>query len=533
MVLYQYLIKIYQFDKYSIFNHHSFIRFFKPSFNESIIQFQYKSNISTSQLFPSYISLQLFNNTPPLYQKSYKYFEGYTVTLRTKEINNEIVQSSIINATHFRRHESYIVKYVNHTEQPVIDYDSNPCKSFSFPYCILQNYDDSDHYSFSYSLFYQSNYVIYIDIDELDVPLNYINTTMIDIALYYLHHNKSDVFTCTTYNDRLLNGCLITKQSLIRDIITKSTITKGKLDLLDYLPIYFKQLNQKLRVTSMTIKDSFSPYLNVKDKLIPSLFGCKDLIENDTSFTVAITSWRRPKLKSVFDSFDRQITKPKQVVMIQNNDILHWRPSLFANRTTTYYHIWCSNWNSKYVGKYHPGMMYDTTFVYVIDDDFFISQNSGFSTVMNTIRKDNMIYGLMCYTFTYPEWKNPHPSNYCDVVTNMLFVRVKHFKIMFRVKLVTYARSEDTQLSVINNIQCHIHSRKLSISTSTSTQDKYRRDNRKYAFMYGMNKPSFNNIDYPLRKSENNGKKISYYGVQEWFNKGYVPVQYENITALI
>ena len=124
--------------------------------------------------------------------------------------------------------------------------------------------------------------MIYIDIDELDVPLNYLNSTLIDSVLLSLHNNKTDVFTCTTYSDRLLNGCLIARQSLIRDIITKTTISKGKLDILDYVPLYFKEMNRELRLDSMMRRDSLSPYLNVKDKLIPSVFGC-DLSEHDTS----------------------------------------------------------------------------------------------------------------------------------------------------------------------------------------------------------------------------------------------------------
>ena len=139
----------------------------------------------------------------------YQLWWGYTVTLRTSTINDRIIQASIIESTHFRREEAYIVKYIDPIEQPVIDYDSNPCKSFSFPFCVLQNYDDSDHYSFSYSIFYQSGYVIYIDIDQLDVPLNYLNSTLIDSVLLSLHNNETDVFTCTTYSNRLLNGCLM------------------------------------------------------------------------------------------------------------------------------------------------------------------------------------------------------------------------------------------------------------------------------------------------------------------------------------
>ncbi len=321
---------------------------------------------SSTQFLP-YIHLHQFTLGSDNSTNQINYDEGYTVTLRTSNINDRIIQASIIESTHFRREEAYIVKYVDPIEQPVIDYDSNPCKSFSFPYCVLQNYDDSDHYSFSYSIFYQSGYVIYIDIDELDVPLNFLNSTLIDSVLLSLHNNETDVFTCTTYSNRLLNGCLIARQSLIREILTKTTMSKGKLDVLDYVPLYFKEMNRELKVDSMMIRASLSPYLNVKDKLIPSVFGC-DLSENDTSFTVSVTTYRRPKMNMVFDAFDKQDLQPKQVVMIQNTDILNWNTSLFSNRKTHYYHIWCSNWNSKFIGKYHPGIMFDTTFSFVIDD---------------------------------------------------------------------------------------------------------------------------------------------------------------------
>ena len=75
--------------------------------------------------------------------------------------------------------------------------------------------------------------------------------------------------------------------------------------------------------------------------------------------------------------------------MIQNSDLLNWNVSLFANRKTHYYHIWCSNLNSKYVGKYHPGMMVDTTFNFLIDDDFFIDDPHGFSKLVGIIPYDN------------------------------------------------------------------------------------------------------------------------------------------------
>ena len=470
---------------------------------------QASSFSQSSFQFPSYIHLHQFTfiSSDSNSTNQINYNEGYTVTLRTSNINDRIIQASIIESTHFRREEAYIVKYVDPIEQPVIDYDSNPCKSFSFPYCVLQNYDDSDHYSFSYSIFYQSGYVIYIDINELDVPLNYLNSTLIDSVLLSLHNNETDVFTCTTYSNRLLNGCLIARQSLIREIITKTTISKGKLDVLDYIPLYFKEMNRELKVESMMIRESLSPYLNVKDKLIPTIFGC-DLSENDTSFTVSVTTYRRPKMNMVFDAFDKQDLQPKQVVMIQNTDLLNWNSSLFANRKTTYYHIWCSNWNSRFVGKYHPGMMVDTTFFFVIDDDRFIEDYGGFRVLVNKLKTVDTIFGNGCaYGRRIPEGAK-HPL-VCDHTAWLIYARVKHYKIMFRGDLFTYSGGEDVELCVINYLSCGFSTKHLRTNLRTSTRDEYKSDG---SFHYNQS-ISYKNTNIPDRSLLYIGKGLgSIYG---------------------
>ncbi len=98
-------------------------------------------------------------------------------------------------------------------------------------------------------------------------------------------------------------------------------------------------------------------------------------------------------MNMVFDAFDKLELQPKQVIMIQNSDILNWNSSLFANRKTQYYHIWCSNWNSGYVGKYNPGMMFDTTFNFIIDDDRYFTDPQGFKQVIHIIPSDDSVYG--------------------------------------------------------------------------------------------------------------------------------------------
>ena len=480
-----------------------------------------KSELQPVISYPSYIHLHQYNQSELAFKRipQRRNKEGYTVAVRTKDIDDRVIEASIIKSNHFRREESYIVKYYDPIEQPVIDYDSNPCKSFSFPYCILQNYDDSDHYSFSFSIFYQSNYVIYIDIDELDIPLNYLNSTLIDSVLRLLHNNEIDMFTCSSYANRLLNGCLITKQSLIRDIITKTTMSKGKMDILDYIPLYYKEMNKELRVETMLVKEAWSPYLNVKDKLVPSLFGCNDLSENDTSFTVSVTTYRRPKMKMVLDGFNRQDLQPKQVIMIQNTDILHWNSSLFSHRRTKYYHIWCSNWNSKYVGKYHPALMFDTTFNFVVDDDYYLEERIGFRDIMRAIITDNSIYGQGCGFATRTRGKMGQ-FDICDHGAFIMYIRTKHIKIMFQEELFTYSGGEDIELSTINFLACNILTKRYSVKITQSTTDEFKSSGSTYVPVVLS---SFHNVTYPSRSKEND--RIEYFPIYQYYiNRGYVPV---------
>lgn len=513
------------------FFHHNLI--FRAVFSfENKSRVAVKSNTTTSiaDVFPNYINLKSFhrNDTDSGTGLPKRYKEGYTITFRANNITEQVIQASIIDSNVFQREETYITQYFDHDEQPIIDYDLNPCKNFSFPYCVLQNFDDSDHIPFAYSLFYQSKYVIYVDVDQLDIPLSYINTTFIDTALMALHNDEIDVFTCTTYLNRLLNGCLIAKQPLIRKLVTTTTMSKGKLDVLDYVPLYFQETHQELRVQSFLIKDGLSPYLNVQDKLIPSVFGCNDLTENDTSFTVTVPTYRRPKLKMVFDPFDRQDFQPTQVLVLQNNDFLHWDSSLVNHRNTTYYHIWCSNWNSKYVGKYFPSIIVDTTFNFVIDDDWFIQDTHAFHRIVHTIRKDHFIHGRKCHQMIFKQFGKPHKTENCDLVTALLYARVKHFKIMFQGELFTYVASEDSQISVINHFSCGIETRKLDIDVTTSTDDEYQRNNFTFERTY-VPKPSYHRVTFPSRSFEYDGKRLCRcWGFNLYFEKGYIPVLYRD-----
>ena len=275
-------------------------------------------------------------------------------------------------------------------------------------------------------------------------------------------------------------------------------------------------MNRELKVKSMLTKDSLSPYLNVKDKLIPSVFGC-DLSEHDTSFTVSVTSYRRPKMNMVFDTYDNQNLQPKQVVMIQNSDLLHWNSSLVANRKTTYYHIWCSNWNSKFVGKYHPGIMFDTTFNFIFDDDWFIDGKAGFSHIVNTINNNNNIYGHGCaYGIKKP---NPTPRvSTCDHIHALVYSRVKHLKLMFQGDIFTYSGGEDIQLCTINYISCRIATKSLSIQVHNTHTDQYKTNDHTYSI---LNTQSYHNISYPSRFIEY--KREEYFPIYDYYiRKGFV-----------
>ena len=228
-------------------------------------------------------------------------------------------------------------------------------------------------------------------------------------------------------------------------------------------------MNRELKVDSMMIRESLSPYLNVKDKLIPSVFGC-DLSENDTSFTVTVPSYRRPKMYEVFEGIDIQSLQPKQVVMIQNTDRLHWNSSLFANRKTHYYHIWCSNWNSKFYGKHFPGMLYDSTFNFMMDDDRYLTDPHGFKHVMDIIPSDDSVYGWYCGFTSGFGGKKGHLA-ICDHTATIIFHRIKHSKILYRFNWFTYSTGDDLQFSLINYVVCKKKSRQLQVNHTASNED--------------------------------------------------------------
>ena len=64
-----------------------------------------KQPSQTSIHFPSYIHLHQFTfiSSDSNSTNQINYDEGYTVTLRTSNINDRIIQASIIESTHFRR----------------------------------------------------------------------------------------------------------------------------------------------------------------------------------------------------------------------------------------------------------------------------------------------------------------------------------------------------------------------------------------------------------------------------------------------
>ena len=100
---------------------------------------------------------------------------------------------------------------------------------------------------------------------------------------------------------------------------------------------------------------------------------------------------------------------------------------------------------------------------------------------------------------------------------------------MFQGELFTYARSEDSQLCVINYLKCQIETNQLMIVTQTSTDDKYKRIIG--AVNHYLNKPSYNNISFSTRLYEYDDNRLTGWGFNLYFEKGYVPVLYRNSTG--
>ncbi|KAK8789791.1 hypothetical protein WA158_006571 [Blastocystis sp. Blastoise] len=324
---------------------------------------------NSSRTLPSEINKQFGNKNLAILPK-------FVIVIRAKNITESILSLSLLYAKHFYRSQIYIIRFTPYEKGKSLDYDDNPCKSFSFPFCVLQNYDESDHVAFMYSIFLPADFILYLDEYTLtDSQRQQITPEWIDTTLTQIQNHELTFFSCSssTFSNSLhkLSGCLLTSQALIRKLYSYSSIRKGEIDVMDYLPIFIKEDSLFFTYNSFDkhILESAPHY-----DTIPYLFKCKPYVSDEKTLAVNIAVYRRPYIGKTIKSIKIQWAVPKFILLYQNSDLMRLDSSIFNITANPIYHVWCSNWNSKYHGKYFFSTLFDVDYAMYMDDDYIIRE---------------------------------------------------------------------------------------------------------------------------------------------------------------
>ncbi|KAK8797129.1 hypothetical protein WA158_004339 [Blastocystis sp. Blastoise] len=438
------------------------------------------------------------------------------VVIKTKRITERTVELSTLNSHNISRQQIFLIQTNSPQESYSIPYKSSICSDISFPYCIYTNHDQTDNFSFFLSIFYPSDYVLYIDEDQLqDEIKSKLTSIWLSNTINSIQKNKITLFSCSSlvYNDTNIESiqistCLLTRQRLIRKILSYTSINQKLMSIMYFIPYFFHIENKKM------IYDSFVIYrkemLITPPPLLPQLFTCKYNNENknDHSLTLLLPVYKRSKSYTVLDFIKKQTKVPDIIIILQNLHYIELPIDTFLNITIPTYYIWCSNWNSKFHMKIFLASTFTTTFAMTTDDDYYIDDKNTIENMIYNVSKKESIYGIdggmnMKRKNGQRYMKTLIENNIIDHAAYIVFFRPRMSKIVMRYQQPTYYTGEDIGLGAINYLECNTLSYRKWFRYHDHTNDEFQTHNQKdeifnYISYKNITLPDFNNILYKM-----------------------------------
>ncbi|KAK8798861.1 hypothetical protein WA158_007945 [Blastocystis sp. Blastoise] len=434
----------------------------------------------------------------------------------------------------------FIIRTDKNNNFTSINYKNTICNDFSFPYCIFQNYDDLDHYAFMLSIYYEEDYVFYINENEINTQIqNQMTSNWLDETIYSLENNQIDLFSCiiSENNDnKSLSGCLIIKQKWIRKLLTYTTINIKSSSIMNTIYSYLKDQKQNIKINNFLRKSYYNRKLPKSD--IQS-FTCNytDISIPDT-ISVIIPMFKRNTAERMIDCFSIQTFLPSYVIFQQSLHYMEIPDFVFSNSLFPVYYIWSPNWNMKYHARLFTSSIFDTKYVVSNDDDHFIQSKDIFQNIVSLLNiNNNAIYAKYganyLKDFNYKplkEMKNEDGS--FDHGGCIYFFTPEKAKIFLRYKVVTYSSGEDVGFSVTNNIECGTKSYVIDIPTKDTNKDQF-----KSKYWINQKKSELKTYKDIRLTSESTLQKIQFLDYHKLYHYyvsiGFVPYNYKvrNITV--
>ncbi|KAK8792058.1 hypothetical protein WA158_005435 [Blastocystis sp. Blastoise] len=392
------------------------------------------------------------------------------------------------------------------------------------------------------SIYYEEDYVFYIDENEINTQIqNQMTTDWLDETIYSLENNQIDLFSCiisesynnNNYDNKSLSGCLIIKQKWIRKLLTYTTINVKSPSVMNTIYSYLKDQKQNISLRFFT--NDRNTNLDYTNYSIHS-FKCYPLYNfKNPSISVVTPVYKRDNIRKMIQGLSLQNSLPEYLVILQSLHYVEIPSKIFKNRKFPVYYIWSPNWNMKYHARLYTSSIFDTKYVMAIDDDYFLAEHDILKNVTNLLGNNNVIYGKFGeFNYFAPngrflERDYENIENRFDHVGNIIFFFPKMSKIFLRYKLYTLSFGEDIGFCTTNNIECGTKSYTTSIPTKSTHYDAFRSN-------YSSNNQvvtlkSYRNIQIPDMSLLI--KQKSYYDVYDYYKSiGFIPINYikANVT---
>ncbi|KAK8790062.1 hypothetical protein WA158_006842 [Blastocystis sp. Blastoise] len=474
--------------------------------------------------------------------------QNYTLIIQVDTLLNETLQYVDHNLWEYMNIAKYII--VNEKLNSELSVNSiDP--SFSFPFIVRQNFDIYDHISFAYGIFFPSVYLFYFDMrimkgidrNEFDriiresLQLIYQQNTSFTLCYNNMNNNmnnnnmnnnnnvNNNINNYNNNNNNNIYGCYIGKQSIVRKYLLNTNMNRNSENFLSFLARDYdaKHMNYSLYYTKKIQYNYQIPLGNT----IQFNNACEIPINKD--YSVTIGTYARNYIQMSLEMIQKQTLKPKYIVIYQNMDYVHFINYTQYCPSIPIFHIWCTNWNSIYFGRYLTSILYETSINIMLDDDFFFNDPNTFQDVISQSIQSNDIYGLASYRLHdyYTPFFVKEETNMTKRVDHIGVLTVfhgYHVKNMFKFPILTYRYSEDMYLSLSNNIICGSLSYKLNINNVTDNNEDELQSSK--TLKSNTELYVLNNITHTLPFGYYNHAKP--YGVYNFFiDLGYKPYYYE------
>ncbi|KAK8793499.1 hypothetical protein WA158_004858 [Blastocystis sp. Blastoise] len=470
-------------------------------------------------------------------------FPNVTIIIKGTTLTKEMLEFAKIKSKKFNIRERYYIIYEDpftHDGQMHDDYIE---KDFSYPYVVRQTITQKDMLAYTYGILYESDYILFIDYDRVTIfNYEYLKEELLD-SLYKdvyeeivdhlenpLTTKKSLVFTYVDDESTFFSSITFTRQIVIRNILTKTTVNRETVSVGSYLNTLIN--NNILILKSMSIPgittNSSPIFTDIDNGKSIQPFFCNSTHEyNSDTFSVTIGTYRRNYVEEQISDISTYSLKPKFITINQNLNLVNFDILSFSKYNIPILHTWCTNWNSKYYGRYVISSIFETNYNLMFDDDFFLKDKKVIKDVVRKAKKDHKMYGYRGYNLVEDPQNtltiNKDEFDYWqfDHIAVITLSDIFTYKRMFKYQIPTYDYGEDIHFSLTNYMDCQITTGRFKAWVTNKNNDINRAAHkRKEIFV----KPLYNlTIPQPHNLFMKRGEP-TLYGF--YMDGGYIPQMY-------